>query len=126
MNEVTFIVGPDGLYTGFQSIGHTGYAEVGKDIACASVSVLLQAVAIGAEDVVGANVHTVIAPAVPFITMESNEIAIVKRCMISNMIKTAKIVLKDLEKQFTGYIMVKEDEQRVYYGEYEMATKRTT
>jgi hypothetical protein len=40
MIEIT-VTRRDGVYTGFKSEGHAGYAEPGEDIVCAAVSVLL-------------------------------------------------------------------------------------
>ena len=37
----------NGIYTGCECSGHTGYAEFGKDILCASISSITQSVCIG-------------------------------------------------------------------------------
>lgn len=39
MTEITFIK-RNGLYVGFNAIGHAGYAEEGKDIVCSAISAL--------------------------------------------------------------------------------------
>lgn len=41
MIQVTIITDRNGQYAGFDCIGHAGYAEAGKDIVCAGVSVLV-------------------------------------------------------------------------------------
>lgn len=41
MIHVTVYKGPGGVYTGFESLGHAGYAEAGADIVCAGVSALV-------------------------------------------------------------------------------------
>ncbi|WP_245530498.1 ribosomal-processing cysteine protease Prp [Pseudothermotoga thermarum] len=41
MTKITFFV-KDGNYVGFSAVGHTNYAEKGKDIVCAAVSALVQ------------------------------------------------------------------------------------
>lgn len=40
MTTVTIDKGADGNYSGFAVDGHTGYAVMGNDVACAAVSVL--------------------------------------------------------------------------------------
>ena len=39
MTKITFFK-KDGLYTGFEVSGHSGYGKSGKDIVCAAISVL--------------------------------------------------------------------------------------
>lgn len=41
MINITFYVRPDNSVTGFDSKGHAGYEDSGKDIICAAVSVLV-------------------------------------------------------------------------------------
>lgn len=41
MIQVTMIRNQDGKYTGFDCVGHAGYADEGKDIVCAGVSALV-------------------------------------------------------------------------------------
>ncbi|MGI6168187.1 MAG: ribosomal-processing cysteine protease Prp [Christensenellales bacterium] len=43
----------DGLYLGLQANGHTGFAEEGRDIVCAAVSVLCQTMIVGLDEVAG-------------------------------------------------------------------------
>ncbi len=41
---------------GFEVSGHSGYAEIGKDIVCAAVSAIVQTAVLGLVDVVGIEV----------------------------------------------------------------------
>ena len=41
MIQITFFRNSDGVFTGFESEGHAGFAEYGHDIVCAAVSVLV-------------------------------------------------------------------------------------
>lgn len=45
-----------GEIIGFEVSGHSGYAEVGKDIVCAAVSAIVQTAILGLTDVVGIEV----------------------------------------------------------------------
>ena len=49
MTKIKFFKRKD-IYTGFECSGHTGYAEFGKDILCASISSMTQMVCIGIVD----------------------------------------------------------------------------
>ncbi len=40
MVQITVYKNRKGEYTGFETIGHAGYAEAGQDIVCAAISVL--------------------------------------------------------------------------------------
>lgn len=44
------------ILTGFECKGHTGYADFGKDIVCASVSSLVQSCILGLQKVVGLDI----------------------------------------------------------------------
>jgi len=54
MNKVSFNLKNE-KYVGFTAVGHTGYAEHGKDIVCAAVSVLTQSTANALEYFIGLN-----------------------------------------------------------------------
>ena len=56
MTTVTVFRGPDGTLSGFDSRGHTGYADAGEDIVCAAVSALTQATVNGLANVLAAPV----------------------------------------------------------------------
>ena len=55
MTDIKFIK-QDDLYIGILCEGHTGYAEYGKDIVCASVSSIVGALSLGITKVLGVNV----------------------------------------------------------------------
>ena len=48
-----------GAYQGFTSIGHAGYAESGKDIVCAAVSVLVFTTVNALEEIAGEKLNVV-------------------------------------------------------------------
>lgn len=50
MTEVTLYY-QDGILTGIQSKGHSGFARKGSDIICAAISVLMQSLLLGLEDI---------------------------------------------------------------------------
>ena len=52
MTKIKFIK-KNNNYTALEVSGHTGYAEYGKDILCASVSAIVQAGAMGITNVIG-------------------------------------------------------------------------
>ena len=52
MTKIKFIKKND-IITGFECSGHTGYAEFGKDILCASISSMTQATCLGITKVLG-------------------------------------------------------------------------
>ena len=51
---VTFFRSSDGVLIGYQSQGHTGYAEAGSDIVCAAVSALTQTTLNGLKNILKA------------------------------------------------------------------------
>lgn len=53
---VTFFRRSDGVYVGYRTEGHTGYARAGVDIVCAAVSALTQSTLNGLENVLCAPV----------------------------------------------------------------------
>jgi uncharacterized protein YsxB (DUF464 family) len=61
----------DGAIRSIISEGHSGYADQGKDIICASVSTLVQALWIGLEVVLEAkDIRTIRDPEIPKIALE--------------------------------------------------------
>ena len=47
----------DNVFVGFECSGHTGYAEFGKDILCATISGITQSVVLGLKEVCKINVN---------------------------------------------------------------------
>jgi uncharacterized protein YsxB (DUF464 family) len=47
----------DNIFVGFECSGHTGYADYGKDILCATISGITQSVALGLKDVCNIDVN---------------------------------------------------------------------
>ncbi len=41
MTSITIYKNKDNLYTGFDCVGHAGYADAGEDVVCAGVSALV-------------------------------------------------------------------------------------
>ena len=52
MTRVTFYTG-DGRITGFDACGHSGYADAGEDILCASITAAITLVEATVNDVLG-------------------------------------------------------------------------
>lgn len=76
MIEITAKRDAGGIYS-ITARGHSGFAEYGSDIICASVSSLIQALSVGLEDVLGLeDVKTIRFPEIPIMGFEwDNETA---------------------------------------------------
>ncbi|GHU79736.1 hypothetical protein AGMMS49992_32060 [Clostridia bacterium] len=62
MTQVTLYVTPRGRITGYAALGHTGYAQEGRDIVCAGVSTLTQSTVNALEGVARVTPHVVRKP----------------------------------------------------------------
>ena len=56
MTKIKFFKNND-IFTGFEISGHSGYAEEGKDIVCASISSISQSCALGLKKVLNINIE---------------------------------------------------------------------
>ena len=53
MTRITFFTAEGGRITGFEAKGHSGYAEAGEDILCASIGAAVSLVEATVNDVLG-------------------------------------------------------------------------
>ncbi|MDR3322393.1 MAG: ribosomal-processing cysteine protease Prp [Synergistaceae bacterium] len=73
MLEVTARRGASGIFS-ITAEGHTGFSDAGTDIVCAAVSVLMQALLVGLEDVLELEgVASFSDPEIPLVTVEWDE-----------------------------------------------------
>ncbi len=107
MTNVTFIKDEQGLYIGFIVEGHSGYAEHGKDIVCAGISMLAQSMIFGIADKVHASSMVEInknKPILSILTM-NNDLQEVK--LVDLLISIMYSSCKDVERQYDQYVLVK-------------------
>ena len=96
-------------YVGYECFGHSGYGEYGSDIVCASISTLVQSIAMGIKEVLKIDVK-----------IKSNDDKGEFKLVISNnlnkrqiedvnlLINTMKVAVIDLESQFPKNIKLEE------------------
>ena len=91
------------------AVGHSGYAEEGEDIVCASISSLVQALNLGLNKVLNIKTKTDVDEkkakmeiAIPR-ELDTN---ILDRAMV--LFETVILSLKELEKEFPKHINIKE------------------
>ncbi len=96
-----------GEITGFTCNGHTGYAEIGKDIVCASVSSITQSAVMGLTKVLNLNCNYKINSKKG--SLECWLPKIENPQLISNaqvILQTALVALQDLEQGYPSNIKV--------------------
>jgi uncharacterized protein YsxB (DUF464 family) len=93
------------IYIGFECFGHSGYAEFGKDIVCASISSIVQSCALGLLKVLKIKVSIQREDKKGYIKVElpSNlEKNILDKSQI--LIETMKVSIEDLLNGYSKYI----------------------
>ena len=103
MINADFSVGKDGALTGFTVSGHSGYAEAGSDIVCASVSSMAY---------LTANTLLEVVKASPEVKVEDGFISLKVRDGEEEMCRVPLmgfyLQMKELVKQYPDYIRIKE------------------
>lgn len=89
---------------GFHIYGHAGYAEKGKDVVCAAVSSLSQAVIVGLEKLTSDEINS----------FKSKDDLSCEIILMRDKVKTQTILellllsLKDIESQYPEYVKISE------------------
>ncbi|MBQ3080545.1 MAG: ribosomal-processing cysteine protease Prp [Clostridia bacterium] len=113
MTKVVFITLEDGRLWGFEASGHAGYGEYGTDIVCAAISALTQSTVGGITEVIGAKVHHRMDEKTGYLQMTlSNETdeETVEKAQI--LLKTLKMALTEISKDYPGTIRIINRERR--------------
>lgn len=98
---------PDGSIARFTVAGHAGYADKGRDIVCAAVSVLTQAAVLGLEHVLGLRPDVEIEPG--FLSCSLPEgLGDHDYRRAQDILETMVLGLKNLEISNPGFVLVKE------------------
>lgn len=106
MTHAIFYVGNNGKYKGFRVIGHANYAEHGKDIVCAAISAVTQAIVIGISEVVGASSKVTIDKEKGLIEVDVSESDYELIEKVDTLIETMQISLAHIETQYSEYLTV--------------------
>ena len=104
MTKIKFFKNKD-VYTGFECSGHTGYAEFGKDILCASISSMTQSVVLGVIKVLKISAKVTRNDDKGYIKLEMPEN--LKNDLISKsqiLFETLKVGVEDLLEGYDKYI----------------------
>ena len=95
----------DNMFTGFEVSGHSGYADYGKDIVCASISSIVQSCALGIIKVLSINAKLDKDDNRGFLKLESPK-NLSKELMDKTqlLIKTMQLSIEDLLTGYSKYI----------------------
>ena len=92
------------LITGFECLGHAGYAEEGSDIVCAAVSILTTTAVNALESVAGLKPMAEVSPGKMVLSLPE------AGCHDAQVIlKTMRQGLKDLTDAYPDYLLLKEN-----------------
>ena len=93
----------DNLIYGFECSGHTGYAEFGKDILCATISAISQSTILGITNVLGIKCKIDRVDDKGYIKIElPNNIDSIKSAQV--LLQTMKVSIEDLLEAYSHYI----------------------
>ena len=95
---------------GYKASGHSGYAEEGSDIICASISTALQRVLAGIHEKL--NLNPIVKIDDGFLDVSLRNIEKSKFNEIDILTETMFIFLKELTKQYPKYIKLVEKEDK--------------
>ena len=93
------------LITGFECVGHAGFAEAGSDIVCAAVSILTTTCANALESVAGLTPKVKAAPGKMILALPEgggHDAQVI--------LKTMRQGLSDLQDAYPDYLLLKENE----------------
>ncbi|MBO4695354.1 MAG: ribosomal-processing cysteine protease Prp [Clostridia bacterium] len=104
MTSVTFFR-KDGLFVAVEAIGHTGYAEEGEDIVCASVSSIIQTAVLGLMQAAGINVDYEVDEKTPKLSAKlPTTITEQEKHDADLILKTAYLGVSDLYQEYSDFI----------------------
>jgi len=102
MTDIKFFKN-NGNFIGFESSGHTGYAKSGKDIVCASISSLTQAVVMGLQDVCYIGIRMTLDDGyIKVIIPQDLDDKKIRESQI--LLETLYLSIKDLQSGYSKYI----------------------
>ena len=106
MIDVRISRNSEGMINSFIVSGHSGYAEEGHDIVCAAVSTAVQSVALGADEVIGAdNCKTAMKDA--YFEWKCPEgLDKETQSKLRVLTETAYLVIGQLQEQYPGYLRI--------------------
>ncbi len=110
MTIVKFYVAQSG-YTTIECIGHTGYADSGTDIVCASLSSIINSLEVGLRKVLHIRVKTHMIPSAGYIRIDIPSTD--KAREISILCDTARLSVKELAKEYGDYIKLEVIDEKV-------------
>jgi len=93
----------DGEVTRFEVIGHSGYAERGKDIVCSAVSALVQATIMGLERHAGIQLQGEISDGSVRCVLPEGAAGSVA---VHALVETLVTALEDIARQCPGFVSV--------------------
>lgn len=115
MTNVKFIKNKDGNYISLIVSGHTGYAEYGQDILCASISAISCSLALGIKNVLKIKAKIVKKDDDGFLEILLPSNLNKAQFEKSNLLfETAKVSFLDLMKGYKQYIKLEEVCDDVY------------
>jgi uncharacterized protein YsxB (DUF464 family) len=126
MNTFTIVRDNNGKVIKYYGHGHTGYAEHGEDIVCASISAVSQQTALGILNVLNIPVHVSTNAEDGFLLVdimkkqenssissdEYNQLLIQNREKIDVLVETMVVMLREIEKQYPEYLKIIEKEDK--------------
>ena len=93
------------IFTGFEMSGHSGYAEEGKDIVCASISSISQSCALGLKKVLGIKIEMKINEKRGYLKIElPNNLSEDTLEKSQVLLKTMHLSIEDLLSGYSKYI----------------------
>lgn len=113
MIKITIVKNCDNV-TAIKCVGHSGYAETGSDIVCASVSVLVQNAQKTFEEILHINTDFVIDEDMPSLTLSLPKLDSEKAIQAYLIMNSTANGLKDIASSFPKYISIKEKRKWKY------------
>lgn len=104
MTKIT-IYRKDNRIVKYEAVGHAGYAEIGKDIVCAGVSMVLQNAIMGIQ-ILGIDFNFKMEDGYIFVDLTDVDLQSKER-EITILLETMVSMLEELEKQYPEYITYK-------------------
>jgi len=118
MTKIRFLKS-DGVYYGFEEIGHTGFADAGTDILCAAISAMTMLVINTIEVAIGSDVEYTIDDDTTNITVlakgaladyESDE---KKRYAVAGVLTGYFLQLNDMLEDYYDFLDVEEEDRPI-------------
>ena len=95
----------DDIFVGFEISGHTGYAESGEDILCATISGISQSIALGLSKVCNAKINIKKNDNSGYLKVEllnNNDAQCIEKAQI--LFGTLQLSIEDLLEGYSDYI----------------------